>query len=242
MGGEQMLQPRGAQGVGVLLVDHYRVVREGLRAMIEGRGGVRVVGEAGSVCEAVSEALHLGPELVLCGVELPDGCAVDLIRSLGRSMPQTRTVVFSPIADEELFFQAVAAGAAGFLVQDVDTHELVTSLCAVGAGESLITAEAIDSLRARSRQEVCPSRLTRDLTGQEARILSMVVEGQTNGEIAGRLSLAEKTVRNYMSSILAKTGSRNRTELTAAVVRSSAPKPPRFATRVITLPQDVRTG
>jgi two-component system, NarL family, response regulator DevR len=237
-----MSESRGEQRVGVLLVDHHRVVREGVRAMIDGRGGLRVLGEAGTVCEALSEALRLRPQLLLSGIRLPDGGVADLIGDLRRSVPQARTVVFSPVADEELFFHTVAAGAAGFLVQDVDTHELVTSLRAVGAGESLITAEVIDSLRARSRHELCPSQLTRDLTGQEARILSMVVEGKTNGEIAVRLSLAEKTVRNYMSSILAKTGARNRTELTATVVRSSAPQPPRLAARVFALPQDVRAG
>lgn len=225
------------QTVALLIVDHYRVVREGVRAMVHHRGGIEVVAEAGSVGEGMAQALVSRPTIALVGTEFPDGRAVDLIRNLRRSVPSTRTVVFSPVADDELFFEAVAAGAAGFIVEDIETDRLVAALRLVGGGGTLVTPEAIDELREKMHLRL-PDALLAELTGQEARILAMVVEGATNAEIARRLRLAEKTVRNYMSNILAKAGARNRTELTAAVVRSAT----RNATgvgrrRVITVPE-----
>ncbi|MFA9431632.1 LuxR C-terminal-related transcriptional regulator [Egicoccus sp. AB-alg2] len=202
----------------VLLVDMFCVVREGVRAMVDGRHELHVVGEAASVAAGVAKAVTLRPDVVLVGADLPDGRGADLIRHLRTRVPGARTVVLSPFADEETFFQAVVAGAFGYLAEDIDADALARALHAVGRGRSLISPSTIDELRARSRASVVPDRLKRDLTGQEQRILTMVVEGATNREIANRLSLAEKTVRNYMSNILAKTGARNRTELTAAVV------------------------
>ncbi|MFA9445570.1 LuxR C-terminal-related transcriptional regulator [Egicoccus sp. AB-alg6-2] len=225
----------------IVVVDGHAVVCEGIRGMIHGREGLWVSGRAGSVAEAVTLVPALQPQIVLVGLRLPDGDASDLIRQLRRVAPRVKSVVFSPVADDESFFSSVVAGAVGFVTDDITSEGLVRALAKVAAGESLVTPAAIEDLRRKMRRAPRPNALAASLTGQEARIMSMVVEGATNGEIARELSLAEKTVRNYMSSILAKAGVRNRTELTAAVVRSAAAAPPRDV-HIIRLPDDARVG
>ncbi|MFA9430147.1 LuxR C-terminal-related transcriptional regulator [Egicoccus sp. AB-alg2] len=225
----------------LLLVDTFCVVREGVRAMVDGRHELHVVGEAASVAAGVAKAIALRPDVVLVGADLPDGRGADLIRHLRTSVPEARAVVFSPFADEEAFFQAVVAGAFGYLVEDIDAEALATALRAVGTGQTLISPTTIDELRTRMRAAALPDGLKRALTGQEARILAMVVEGATNGEIAEHLSLAEKTVRNYMSNILAKTGTRNRTELTAAVV-GGAGRSRLTSAQVLRVPEHAHAG
>lgn len=228
--------------VEVVVVDHHRVVREGVRAMVEGRAGIALAGQAGTMAAAVELIAAHQPHVAVVGLDLPDGRGVDLVRLLRRVAPRTRSIVFSPIADDELFFQAVVAGAFGFLVEDIESDELVAAICEVGTGGTLITPTAITALRAKMGDGTLPDALTRQLTGQEGRIVAMVVEGATNAEIAARLSLAEKTVRNYMSNILAKTGARNRTELTASVIRSVSRNRPGDPRSVVRLPEVARAG
>lgn len=232
---------REQSGTEVLVVDEHLVVCEGIRAIIGASPGLHLLAQAGSLTEGLALALSLRPDVVLIGLELSDGDAPDLVRQLRRLTPAARCVVMSPVVDDEVFFRCVVAGAVGFLLNDVTPDQLATALRRVGAGETLITTTAIDELQARVRAQRRPNILNGTLTGQEARILAMAVEGATNREIARELALAEKTVRNYMSNILAKAGVRNRTELTAAVIGSSASAPPPRR-RLITLPDTARVG
>ncbi len=215
--------------ISLLLVDHHRMIREGIQVMV----GIdlQVVGAVDCAAEATEVAARCRPDVALIGLDLPDGGGIELIRVLHHDHPNLRIVALSPIADDRTFFEAVVAGAVGYLVEDIEADALVDALCLVAGGASLISPEVIDDLRARRRQLPADSELIRALTGQERRILAMVVDGATNNEIAIRLGLAEKTVRNYMSNILGKAGARNRTELTANVVRASAVASPGAAER-----------
>jgi two-component system, NarL family, response regulator DevR len=228
--------------IGLVIVDHHRVVREGVRAMVQGSSEIAVVGQAGSIADAVELVAAHPPVVVITGLDLLDGRGVDLVRVLRRTQPATRTIVLSPIADDELFFDAVVAGAVGFLVEDIEPDDLVASVLEVGWGGTLINPLAITRLREKMGAPRLPDALTSHLTGQEGRIVALVIEGATNAEVAARLSLAEKTVRNYMTNILAKTGARNRTELTASVVRSVSSRRFGEVRRVAPLPDVMQAG
>ncbi len=219
----------GTEPVTMLLVDHHRVIREGVQVMVGSE--FAVVAAVASAVEAVEAAQRCRPQVALIGLDLPDGGGIELIRVLHRQHPTLRIVALSPIADDRTFFEAVVSGAVGYLVEDIEADALVDALRRVAGGASLISPQVIDDLRARRRQLPVDSELIRSLTGQERRILAMVVDGATNSEIAAWLGLAEKTVRNYMSNILAKAGARNRTELTANVVRASVVAAPGAAER-----------
>lgn len=208
----------------LLVVDHHRIVREGVRAMLQER--VAAVHTAASASEALETAREHEPDVALVALYLPGGSALPLIRQLRDQQPRPQAVVLSPVVDDRAFFQAVVAGAVGYLVEDIDTDELVEALTVVAAGGSLISPQVIDELRERRAALPVDNELVSSLTGQERRILSMVAEGTTNREIARRLDLAEKTVRNYVSNILAKMGARNRTELAALVIRAAMVEAP----------------
>ena len=208
--------------VSVFLLDDHTVVREGVRAMLEEAQGFRVAGEAGTAREGLAGIEATRPDVVLVDARLPDGNGVDVIREVRSRRPETRCVIFTSFTDDEAFFQSVVAGASGYLVKDVGAAELTAAVSAVAGGASLIRREVIDDLRRRATTLPPEDELLAELTAQERRILGMVAEGWTNREIALRLSLAEKTVRNYVSNILAKVGMRNRTELATYVARTVA--------------------
>lgn len=202
--------------VRVLVVDDHRLVREGIRAMLAGDPGIAFCAEADSVASARVAVREHQPDVALVDVRLPDGNGIELIRDL-RSRADLRCVVLTSVANDEAFFQSVVAGAHGYLVKDVGPAELTAAVHSVAAGETLINRDTIDQLRRRSRQQPPEDVLLKDLTGQERRILMMVAEGLTNRQIALELGLAEKTVRNYVSTILAKVGLENRTQLAVFV-------------------------
>jgi two-component system, NarL family, response regulator DevR len=201
----------------VYIVDDHEMVRDGIRGMLGSADGIEVCGEAGDRATARREILALRPDLALVDVRLPDGNGIELIRELRSRDPQLRCVVLTSLPDGEAFFHSVVAGAYGYLVKDVSAPELEAAVRAVAAGETLIRPETIDELRRREREVPPSDELLRELTGQEQRILWMVTDGLTNREIAVELKLAEKTVRNYVTNILAKVGVRNRTQLAVYV-------------------------
>jgi two-component system, NarL family, response regulator DevR len=201
----------------VYIVDDHEMVRDGIRGMLGTADGIVVCGEAGDRATARREILALRPDVALVDVRLPDGNGIELIRELRSRDPKLRCVVLTSLPDGEAFFHSVVAGACGYLVKDVSAPELEVAVRAVAAGESLIRPEAIDELRRREREVPPTDELLRELTGQEQRILWMVTDGLTNREIAAELKLAEKTVRNYVTNILAKVGVRNRTQLAVYV-------------------------
>ncbi|HSK21693.1 MAG TPA: response regulator transcription factor [Egicoccus sp.] len=200
----------------VLIVDDHRLAREGIRSMLASDPLIEFCAEAGDVASARVAVRDHRPDIALVDVHLPDGSGIELIRDL-RARTDLRCVVLTAVANDEAFFQAVVAGAHGYLVKDVGPAELSAALHRVAAGESLINREVIDELRRRSRQQPPDDVLLKDLTGQERRILMMVAEGLTNRQVALELGLAEKTIRNYVSTILAKVGLANRTQLAVFV-------------------------
>jgi two-component system, NarL family, response regulator DevR len=208
----------------VFVVDDHEMVRRGIHTMLEGVRDIIVCGEAGTFGEARRCLLLSRPHVALVDVRLPDGSGIELVRDLRSRKSDVRCAILTSIAGDEAFFQAVVAGASGYLLKDVGAGELQASIRALAAGESLIRPETIDNLRRRVDALPPEDELLRDLTGQEQRILRMVTDGMTNREIAGELKLAEKTVRNYVSNILAKVGMRNRTQL-AVHVASRRPRP-----------------
>lgn len=203
----------------LFIVDDHEVVREGLVRAIGPVDDIELVGEAGTVSEALRGILAARPDVALVDINLPDNTGITLIREVQSRQPETRCIVFTSSADDEAFFQSVVAGCAGYLVKDAPLDDLVEGIRTVAEGGSLVRREVIDDLRRRATAMPPERELFGHLTGQEQRILRMVTEGMTNREIAGQLSLAEKTVRNYVSNILGKLGMRNRTELAAYVAR-----------------------
>lgn len=207
---------RRSPPVRVLVVDDHGLVREGIRSMLGDAPDIVCCADADTVAAARLAVREHRPDVALVDVRLPDGNGIELIREL-RSRSDLRCLVLTAVANDEAFFQAVVAGAHGYLVKDVGRDELARAIHTVAAGGSLITRATIDELRSRSRRQPPDDLLLKDLTGQERRILMMVAEGMTNREVALELGLAEKTIRNYVSTILAKVGLANRTQLAVFV-------------------------
>ncbi len=195
----------------VFLVDDHEVVRQGLRALLED-AGLKVVGEAATEAEAIPRILATRPQVAVLDVQLPDGTGIDVCREVRSRMPETACLMLTSYDDDEALFAAIMAGASGYLLKQIRGLQLVESVRRVAAGESLldprVTTRVLERLRAGPRQD---PRLA-SLTDQERRILDLIAEGLTNRQIASRLGLAEKTVKNYVSSLLSKIGMRSRTQ------------------------------
>ncbi|HKZ75117.1 MAG TPA: response regulator transcription factor, partial [Actinomycetota bacterium] len=204
----------------VLLVDDHEVVRSGVKALLQATDDIVVTGEAGTVREAVDEADRTRPDVVVMDVRLADGSGIEATREIRAKHPKTQVVMLTSFADDEALFASIMAGASGYVLKQVRSGELVRAIRTVGKGESLldpaVTSAVLDRLR-RGKHLLKDERLAR-LSPQEERILSLVADGKTNREIGEELNLAEKTVKNYVSSILAKLGVERRTQ--AAVLAS----------------------
>jgi DNA-binding NarL/FixJ family response regulator len=218
-GDEAMTQPAGP--LRVMLVDDHEVVRSGLRTMLEAGGDIRIVAEAGAVREAVAEAARVRPDVVVMDVRLADGSGIEATREIRASRPETRVLMLTSFADDEALFASIMAGASGYVLKQIRGGELVRAIRAVGQGQSLldpaVTATVLDRLR-RGKHLLRDEKLAR-LSAQEERILGLVAEGLTNGEIGARLKLAEKTVKNYVSTILSKLEVGRRAEAAAYLAR-----------------------
>jgi two-component system response regulator DevR len=205
----------------ILIVDDHEVVRQGLRSLLERQQGFEVVGEAGSVAEAVEAALRLSPDVVVMDVRLPDGSGVEACRDIRAAQPRIRVLMLTSYPDEEAVFDSIMAGASGYVLKQVRARELVEAIRRVGQGESLLDPTVTQKVLERLRRGAWshPSPPTPPLTPQEEKILALIAEGKTNKEIAAQLLLAEKTVKNYVSSILDKLGMARRTEAAVYYVR-----------------------
>jgi DNA-binding NarL/FixJ family response regulator len=206
--------------VRVLLVDDHEVVRRGLREMLDDEDDIEVVAEAGGVIEAVTRAAIAKADVAVVDVQLPDGNGVELCRRL-RALPDgPRCLVLTAFDDEEALVGAIMAGASGYLLKQVRGQDLVTAVREVAAGRSLLdpvtTARVLDRMRRPAEPDVLSS-----LTEQERRVLDLIGEGMTNRQIAERLFVAEKTVKNYVTAVLAKLGMERRTQAAAWVARRS---------------------
>ena len=205
----------------VLLVDDHEVVRGGVRTLLQATEDIVVTGEAASVREAVDEADRTRPDVVVMDVRLADGSGIEATREIRAKHPKTAVVMLTSFADDEALFASIMAGAAGYVLKEVKGGELVRAIRTVGKGESLldpaVTSAVLDRLR-RGKHLMRDEKLAR-LSPQEERILSLVADGKTNKEIGDELHLAEKTVKNYVSSILSKLEVARRAEAAAYLAR-----------------------
>jgi DNA-binding NarL/FixJ family response regulator len=197
--------------VTVFLLDDHEVVRRGLRDLLEA-DGIEVVGEAGTAEQAYGRIHALDPDVAVLDVRLPDGDGVTVCREVRSKHPRTACLMLTSYSDDEALFEAIMAGASGYVLKQIRGNDLVTAVRQVAAGQSLldpsVTAKVLERLR---RGPETDERLAR-LTDQERRILELMAEGLTNRAIGERLHLAEKTVKNYVTSVLAKMGMARRTE------------------------------
>lgn len=204
--------------VRVFLLDDHEVVRRGLRGLLEAEEDLVVVGEAGTAAEGVARIPALRPDVAVLDARLPDGSGIEVCRQVRSVDPSIEALVLTSYDDDEALFAAILAGAAGYVLKQVRGTDLVDAVRRVAAGQSLldpsVTRRVLDRLRAGDPE---PEELKR-LTEQERRVLACIAEGMTNRQIGERLSLAEKTVKNYVSSVLAKLGVERRTQ--AAVLAS----------------------
>jgi two-component system, NarL family, response regulator DevR len=207
----------------VLLVDDHQVVRSGVRAMLEATDDMVVVGEADTPARAVHEAKRTRPHVVVMDVRLADESGIGATRAIRAALPDTQVLMLTSFADDEALFASVMAGAAGYVLKQIRGDQLIRGIRDVGAGRSLldpeVTGQVLDRIR-RGKKLGGDERLER-LSPQEERVLALVARGMTNGEIGVEVSLAEKTVRNYVSSILGKLEVSRRAEAAAYVTRHS---------------------
>ncbi|TML80115.1 MAG: response regulator transcription factor [Actinobacteria bacterium] len=205
----------------VMLVDDHEIVRQGIRAVIEAAGGLTVVAEASGVAEAIDRAKSTLPDVVVMDVRLADGSGIEATREIRAARPETKVVMLTSFADDDALFASIMAGAAGYVLKQVRSNDLVRSIRAVAEGQSLldpaVTGAVLERLR-RGKQLMMDPKLAR-LSPQEERILSLVADGKTNKEIGEDLKLAEKTVKNYVSAILSKLEVSRRAEAAAYLAR-----------------------
>ncbi|MFL5737350.1 MAG: response regulator [Actinomycetota bacterium] len=205
----------------VLLVDDHEVVRSGIKALLHATDDIVVAGEAGTVREAIDEADRTRPDVVVMDIRLTDGSGIEATRDIRAKHPQTNVVMLTTFADDEALFASIMAGASGYVLKQVGGNELVRAIRTVGKGESLldpaVTSAVLDRLR-KGKHLLRDEKLSR-LSPQEERILALVADGKTNKEIGDELGLAEKTVKNYVSSILSKLEVARRAEAAAYLAR-----------------------
>jgi DNA-binding NarL/FixJ family response regulator len=203
------------------VVDDHEVVRQGLVALLDRREGFEVVAQAGTVVEAVAMAARYEPDLVIMDVRLPDGSGIEACRDIRAARPETRVVMLTSYPDEEAVLSAIIAGASGYLLKQIRGRDLVSALESVGRGESLLDPAVTEKVLERVRRAASGSGSDElaDLTAQERKILMLVADGKTNKEIAAEVFLSDKTVKNYVSSILAKLNLQRRTQAAAFVAK-----------------------
>ncbi|WP_447983003.1 response regulator [Nitrospira sp. Nam74] len=192
----------------LLLVDDHEVLRLGLRTLFSEAGGFNVVGEAGTMGEAIAKAASLDPNIVLMDVRLPDGSGVEACREIRTQQPQTRVLFLTSYADDDAVLATIVAGAHGFLLKEVGSDELLRAVRAVAGGQSILDPAVTQRVLARVQTLSHPSTSTgpkgEALSPQERRVLALVAEGKTNKEIAAALNLSEKTIGNYLSNVFQK--------------------------------------
>jgi DNA-binding NarL/FixJ family response regulator len=205
----------------VLLVDDHEVVRSGVRALLQATDDIIVTAEAGTVREAVDEADRARPDVVVMDVRLADGSGIEATREIRAKHPKTAVIMLTSFADDEALFASIMAGAAGYVLKQVKGGELVRAIRTVGRGESMldpaVTSAVLDRLR-KGKHLMADEKLAR-LSPQEERILNGIADGKTNREIGEELNLAEKTVKNYVSSILSKLEVARRAEAAVYLTR-----------------------
>ena len=218
--------PERTAPVRILIADDHEVVRIGLASLLDRQAGFSVVGEARSGDEAVRMARQTRPDVVVMDIRMPNGSGIDACRTITSELTGTPVIMLTSYADADALFAAIDAGASGYVLKRVGSTELVDAVRTVAAGGSLldpgVTRSVLDRLRNASRLEEAGAFV--DLTEQERRVLSRVANGESNRDIAEHMGLAEKTVRNYVSSLLAKLSLESRAQAAGYAIRHRLPE------------------
>ncbi|GAA5085301.1 response regulator transcription factor [Nocardia iowensis] len=210
----------------VFLVDDHEIVRVGIRDLIDGESDLQVVGEAATCAQARRRVPPLRPDVAVLDVRLPDGSGVELCRDLLAATPRLRCLMLTSFVDEQSMIGAVLAGASAFLVKDIRGPELIDAIRAVGEGQSLLDERAAAALMAKLRTQTTGEHgPLAALTDRERTVLAMLGEGLTNRQIAHRMFLSEKTVKNYVSQLLAKLDVEGRTQAAVLAAKLGLPGP-----------------
>lgn len=202
-----------------LVVDDHELVRKGLIDLIDAEEDLCVVGSAANVADAIAIFEKVNADVAVLDVRLPDGNGIELCRELISMKPDLKVLMLTSFQDDEALLGAVLGGAAGYLIKDIRNLELLSSIRKVASGESFLDTKLISSVTNRLRQNRNPASEIYELTDQESHVLEFIGQGMTNREIAKNMFLAEKTVKNYVSSLLRKLGLERRTQAAALAVR-----------------------
>jgi DNA-binding NarL/FixJ family response regulator len=218
-------QPQAGDGardggrINVFLLDDHEIVRRGVRELLEAEPDITVVGEAGTAESALARIPALRPDVAVLDVRLPDGDGVSVCRDIKSSMPEVACLMLTSFGDDEALFDAIMAGAAGYVLKQIRGTDLVGAVRTIASGRSLLDPEAASKVMRRMRDQATRSDPLSALTAQERRILELIGEGLTNRQIGERMFLAEKTVKNYVSALFAKLGMERRTQAAAYVAK-----------------------
>ncbi len=202
----------GMQPIRVFLLDDHEIVRRGIADLLHAEPGITVVGEAGTAAEAIRIIPATRPHVAVLDARLPDGSGIDVCREIRSSYPEIRCLILTSYDDNDAIFAAVMAGAAGYVLKEIRGSYLVDAIRQVAVGKSLLDPAVTERLLARLRDGEPKDERLASLTEREREVLSLITEGLTNREIGERLFLAEKTVKNYVSGLLAKLGMQSRTQ------------------------------
>jgi two-component system, NarL family, response regulator DevR len=205
--------------VKVFLLDDHELVRRGIRELLWAHEDIAVVGEASTAEEALARIPSSHPDVALLDVRLPDGDGIEVCREIRSQHPEIACLILTSFADDEALFSAIMAGASGYILKQIRGVELVDAVRRVAAGGSLLDPAVTQRVLERVRAKPDDDEALADLTGQERRILDLIAQGYTNRQIADTIFLAEKTVKNYVSSLLSKLGMVRRSEAAAYAAR-----------------------
>ena len=208
-----------AATIRVFLLDDHEIVRRGVRDLLDAEPGITVIGEAGTAATALARIPALKPDVAVLDIRLPDGDGVTVCRDLRSTMPQLACLMLTSFSDDEALFDAIMAGAAGYVLKQIRGTDLVGAVRTIASGQSLLDPEAASRVMRRMRDQATAADPLAGLTDQERRILALIGEGLTNRQIGDRLFLAEKTVKNYVSALFAKLGMQRRAQAAAYAAR-----------------------
>jgi len=215
----QEVGARNRTPITVFLLDDHEVVRRGVRDLLEAEPDIRVVGEAGTASSALARIPALRPDVAVLDVRLPDGDGVSVCREIRSRLPEVACLMLTSFGDDEALFDAIMAGAAGYVLKQIRGTDLVGAVRTVASGQSMLDPRAASQLMTRLRDQTAKVDPLAGLSGQERRILELIGEGLTNRQIGERMFLAEKTVKNYVSGLFAKLGMERRTQAAAFATR-----------------------
>ena len=211
--------PAAQRRISVFLLDDHEIVRRGVKDLLEAEPDIVVIGEAGTAESALARIRALKPDVAVLDVRLPDGDGVSVCRDIRSKMPEVACLMLTSFGDDEALFDAIMAGAAGYVLKQIHGTDLVGAVRTLAAGESILDQEAASRVMKRMRDQATRSDPLAGLTAQERRILELIGEGLTNRQIGERLYLAEKTVKNYVSALFTKLGMQRRTQAAAFAAR-----------------------